>query len=488
MQAALLLGIAAMLAYVSAIIFYLLYPGYVDHIQPTVAAVSWLIMHGAPTYPDWHTQNVYGMLYGSLVYIVNGVFLLLSPTILMSKLPGVMAFVLAVPVFLLALKRICTDRKIIFLLLATFIVAVGSQGFYAYSNRPDSFLILIAALMLLPIPMSSYKGMIVTGLLAGIAAGFKLNAAIYALPTTLILLSAEHNMDRRLRMAGLGLAGALAMLCLPFAFGSASMLNGYLAYLSIASHHGIGRGDMLNSAWYALILAVPMAVLLAIRRPSLTRDDSVFLIGLAVVYLLTFLVACKAGAGPHHFLPFLPAYIYGIALLIKAPATRNIRLPNRVLILFIFVFLAALFGPAVYGETRKNLYLLDRGDTESAKIRDMERLIAAYPHAAVGVGSQAHYTDSEYRVVAIFRGAPLPIDVPAWMDLAFGGVNEGVLTRFITHCRIPAWVMPQGEAFSTPNGYDASMMFSENFRALFYANYALAKSGAYYQAWVCKKS
>ena len=58
-----------------------------------------------------------------------------------------------------------------------------------------------------------------------------------------------------------------------------------------------------------------------------------------------------------------------------------------------------------------------------------------------------HYHDSLYGVLGVFQGAPLRLDIPAWMDLAFAGVPESVAARSIEDCAVRTWVLPLGEPF-----------------------------------------
>jgi hypothetical protein len=75
--------------YVVQITFYVFYPNYNDHVAPTVASIGWLGLHGQALYLDWATGDVYGMLYGPMLYLFNGLFLLAMPTLAMSKISRV---------------------------------------------------------------------------------------------------------------------------------------------------------------------------------------------------------------------------------------------------------------------------------------------------------------------------------------------------------------------------------------------------------------
>ena len=104
-------GLGMVLLWIVGIYDYLLFPGFIDHIEATVAAVSWLAIHGHPIWPNWETGDVYGMLYGPLLYLVIGVFQLIDPSIFMSKLPGLAALLGAVASLWSALRRKKTDGR-----------------------------------------------------------------------------------------------------------------------------------------------------------------------------------------------------------------------------------------------------------------------------------------------------------------------------------------------------------------------------------------
>ena len=82
-----LVGTAATLAvlmivtYGVTVIFYLLYPNYLDHFQPLVASISWEWMHGHVLYPDWTTGDAWISIYGPLLFLINGLPLLIVVSI-----------------------------------------------------------------------------------------------------------------------------------------------------------------------------------------------------------------------------------------------------------------------------------------------------------------------------------------------------------------------------------------------------------------------
>jgi hypothetical protein len=68
-RTAALLAAFAVAVYGVTIGFYLLYPNYFDHLQPSVASISWLWMQGRELYPNWRTDDAYGLVYGPIIFL-----------------------------------------------------------------------------------------------------------------------------------------------------------------------------------------------------------------------------------------------------------------------------------------------------------------------------------------------------------------------------------------------------------------------------------
>ena len=68
------LGVLVIAAYLVTLVNYILYPSYVDHFEPTIASIAWLGKHGHPYYPNWMTDDVYGIAYGPALFLLHGFF------------------------------------------------------------------------------------------------------------------------------------------------------------------------------------------------------------------------------------------------------------------------------------------------------------------------------------------------------------------------------------------------------------------------------
>ena len=71
---------------------YLLYPGYLDHGEPSVALISWRLLDGAPAFLSLDDPLLISNIYGPLTYVVHAVsFWLLGPTIIAGKASSFLA-------------------------------------------------------------------------------------------------------------------------------------------------------------------------------------------------------------------------------------------------------------------------------------------------------------------------------------------------------------------------------------------------------------
>jgi hypothetical protein len=140
---AVLLAVLTVSAYILTVVLYLLYPNYFDHGQPMVASMSWLWMQGHVLYSNWTTGDVYSSVYGPLVFLINGMTLLLNPSIFASKLPGILSLGAALVATSVLFKRTTGSRLTSLFLLASAVMLFVPFGVSAYWNRPEPFLILV---------------------------------------------------------------------------------------------------------------------------------------------------------------------------------------------------------------------------------------------------------------------------------------------------------------------------------------------------------
>ena len=135
-------------------------------------------------------------------------------------------------------------------------------------------------------------------------------------------------------------------------------------------------------------------------------------------------------------------------------------------------------------QTAKYFYQVKVPD-ERDKIAELQNYISSYPDGQIGISDDAHYPSYYYRVLSVWNGHPLRVDFTTWMDLAYAGVDEKYIARFVEGCAVKTWILPVGDPFMKTNGYNSLPIVSENFRRTFFANYRQIQVGNAYQVWRC---
>jgi hypothetical protein len=198
------LAAAVVLVMVWTSVGYLGKTGYLDHVEASIAAVSWWYHTGHPLYPDWNAgEGVYGFQYGPLLFQITAAALRLGPSILVSKLPGFLAFWLACGVVLWTLRPSSVGQAL--LPVAVVILIAGGYWRAAYWVRGDPYLLLLAALALWSWRrLNVTEAAIVIGLLGGLLINLKIHAVLYVLPYAVALLAVPGSPVVRVRTVVIG--------------------------------------------------------------------------------------------------------------------------------------------------------------------------------------------------------------------------------------------------------------------------------------------
>jgi hypothetical protein len=489
-----LLYFAAVLAlivlafYILTILLYVLYPNYVDHAQPTIATISWLGLHGRPVYPNWETDGAYGEIYGPILFLINGIFLLIKPTITMSKLPGVMALLGAVSLNWIVLNRPFYQKKqASFLFLAVFAILFTPFDVEGYWNRPEPFLVLTSVLTLIAaLRLPTRPAAIAVGLLAGVAVGLKLHGFIYAFPAALFILAKTETVRDRIVVALIGITCAIIVAVLPFLSKEASIVD-YFQYLIVFTRHPEFQIGLIKSNLkFSLFLIAPIIAAWFWLRPTIKPAEFWLLVGMGVSMAPAVVIASRDGAGPYYLLPFIPFCLYGTILILEAPITRRTAPQNSIVIGTIgLIVLIFAYGPGCIRDTWRMTRLYLNSSAEREKIAELQTFSELYPKSQMGISDDDHYESTYYRVLSVFQGGSVDVDFSVWMDLAAGGISEDYIIRFIKECSVTSWILPVGEPFTAQNDFLGGPMLSDEFRRVFAANYRLVDIGGAYQVWVC---
>ena len=479
------LGVLVMAVYLMALVNYLFYPNYVDHFEPTVASIAWLGMHGHALYPNWVTDDVYGIVYGPVLFLLHGVFLLIDPTVTASKALGAVSLLVAFGLVFIVIKQKVANNLTSFLLIASLVMLFVRFNRYPYWSRAEPFLILIGALALVAATrLRPLAAGAIIGVLAGLAAGLKLHGFIYVAPTAIMALARVKILRDRAIVAIIGVSCAIIIALLPFCLEEISLV-GYWQYLHLAANHGLSLDLFKDNLFFALVLfaIVLFAIIYGIwfwRRPAINPSELWLLAGLCVSTAIAVVIGSVSGGGPYHLLPFVPVCLYAAVAVSGAPATEVNRMSA-----IIFLLLLLAYSP---GGSRVIIYYYRNFQTEHDKIIELQTYLNAYPDAQIGISDDGHYSDTYYRIFSVLQGHPLHVDFSAWEEMAYGGIPERNIMRFIKRCEIPTWILPLGAPFSKLNLYTNLPMLSDDFRRAFSKNYRLIQIGQAYQVWRCRSS
>lgn len=461
---------------------YLAGTGYLDHVEASIAAVSWWYHTGHPLYPDWGAgQGVYGFQYGPLLFQITAAALRLGPSILVSKLPGFFCFWLACGVVLWTLRPSSVGQAL--LPVAALILIAGGYWRAAYWVRGDPYLLLFAALGLWSWRrLERTAAVIVIGLLGGGLINLKIHSVLYVLPYAVALLAAPGSTAMRVRVVVIGIACGVVAAALPFLDPDVSLV-GYAAFINLALHHGLDRALLLLNIRFSCVLVLPFLFLAWRHIRGEAQPD--MLMGL--VYCLSVFAVCligaKKGAGPTHLIPFLPAFLF-----LLAQAARSVGKPSdeRAKGAVFFLAVAMAYVPS-YASNLVRLHTWSLAADDPAFRQEAARLYAEYPTAVMGASDGAGSGLTEYKMIGVFAGGPLVFDTSTWMDMHGAGVPDEVTERLLVDCRTRFWIIPNsGVPFSQIAAYDPGPLFSDRFRELFQAGYVPVRKGEFYSVWGCR--
>jgi hypothetical protein len=465
---------------------YLIIPYYFDHVEPTVAVSSAILLRGQSLYPDWIAgEGVYGMIYGPVLYFINAMILIANKSILATKFAGVAAAWTALLIMTLNARLIVRDYEITLLAIGcvclVFLRLMPSQ----FWNRPEPFLILLSALSGLALRLPIFKAGFAIGIITGLAVGLKLHGVFYCLPAAAALLERQSSpWMSRVRLAGVIFATAVAAIIAPFLHPAVS-LSRYLAYLEITAQHGFRLDRFIQNIIFLALIMTPGITICFLKRPMLLHEFPLSIPVLITSGIIVAAIGAKNGAGVHHVLPLVPAVTLAtlqIAQLKSQDPSALISRQAGALGFFVAYFVA--FMPFVVDQSLLMGHAIARSSSEWPKIVELEKLYGMHTRAEMGTTDNANYPETYYRVVGVLRGGPVHFEVPFLKDLRGAGLGDDAVRDLLQHCKVAEWILPHaGKPFSQRNGVE---LFSDGVRYAFDNNYRLISSGTYYDVWGCR--
>ena len=482
----------------SIIFFYIVSPGYIDHLQHTVSSIGFAALAGAPIYPPVESQLLYGMLYGPLAFLffavpVDGMLaagLLENPSsavIPVTKLIGAAA-ALAGTYFVWRRSVTPIDSPARKLTVYAFILLFTVCAFspLSISNKPDSFLFLFSAISIFVSARTSniLRSLVIISVLAALGSAMKLHAAIYIIPAGLLLLFLEKSFRKRLAFLALALLiyASLVFLFIDVSAGARE----FYRYIIYASHHGFDPA-LVEANLEITAVATSLLVagyILAGRKP--TAGETCLLAGIAVSFAVAVASGAKVGSGPHHLLPLTPYVVFLLAHIVGAPGSRRHAEGATDSAWTLFTLAALLCHAQPILTTARDIATYY---SVAPAARDLRTLLRRYGDAEIGIGGEGvAYHHYWLKAIQVAHNRRLTIDSGPLMDLQRAGfTTEGYRAR-IKSCATRQWIIPGGEPWSLNSWYDGRPLFSEGFREDFDRHYEKVHTGTAFTVWICRNN
>lgn len=471
-----------MAALLISAVYYVFIPGYFDHIEENIAAAGAFWRHGYPLYHSMDSADRYTLLYGPLPFVLNGWFQSLPIDIFVaSKLPGVLCLVAGFILFaslVIRRKEWSWNKKILLLALYSGIMVYNED--MSYWDRPDSFLIFfaIAALVVVETISSTWKVALLTGILAGLSSAGKIHGAGTLIPLLVYFLEMQKPKNFLGPVLGFGAAYLLAT---GFWFLLPGIdLTNYVSTLREASGHGL-KLDLFLSNVTSLL---PLFAFLVLTR--FYRFLPWTFSALSLMFLLTAIIASKAGAGPYHLLPYVPVFLYFCGL-----AETHVESSSRE---FAHLFAICYFlgiSTQVPKQQKAMIRFWLQQPAILQNVEDLRNLEQSHP----GPKAMAPSDDESYGLMQltpelVSRGGRLFLDGPSVMDFVLGGGHLPEATyQAIAGCEIPEFILPsKGEPWSMTDWYSRQPLYPERLRTVFNAAYEKVDTIGAFSLYRCKQT
>ena len=302
-------AVAAIVAFVAGIglflypliaIWYASDPHFFDNAEPTIVSVAWAYLKGAPLYHAVDSAERYSHIYGPMAFMVHAWALAaLGPSIGVSKWIGAAAGIVSLALIFVTLRRVCSTNRATAL---TGIAAMMLLAFrhYSFWVRPDSLQLFFATLSLFcATGRGSMLAIVIAGLASGVLWNLKITGVLYSLPVLMLIVQRSG-----IRAASIALATGVVVAAAPFFLDGVSISN-YLTWIRLSGQTGVMFSLLVRNLEWAIYLCVPL--LLARSMTTRTACDGRFpSVALGLSILTVAVAASKPGAGPYHFIPFVP--------------------------------------------------------------------------------------------------------------------------------------------------------------------------------------
>jgi hypothetical protein len=437
---------------------------YGDHVEPSVAALSWAVMQGQDAYPPPDAPALYGLPYGPMLYLLNGVVMKIAgPGISASKLLGGVTSVGSLILIAIAARRAHGDSwPRVLSWTAIVYLAFGSAAFWV---RAEPLLMLCSSIAVLSLTLGLVPAAIAMGIAVGVGINLKISAFIYLVPAIVVVLR-KHGSVALAVTAGV----AAIVTALPFIVFDNISATGYLHWVRSTAAHGFRLRALPTALEWATFAAIPLALFARSRQEHLRQMSWL----LVLMIFVSVPLAAKHGTGAYHFLPFVPLVLF-------AAGGKRDSVPARMP--------ALLAASLVLGAFQLSQWMVVTTGLPGSQILSELQRIELTSRGTIAMGYSRNYRLTFFRPQLVFDGHPNVLDGASAMDAAWS--RRPFPRRMIDgmkSCDIDTWVIPAGGApFELPNAYGSAEVFPEEFRAAFLARYQRRESGRWFDVWSCAR-
>lgn len=470
-------------------LYYVVWPGYIDHTEPYIVSVAWAGGDGMGIYPDSQSPLRSAVPYGPLLYQISGFFLrTLGPSIIASKLAGGIALALTMGFLVTALRWQLGSFMRALLYAGIPAIAFILFAPFPFSARADSLILTgVSATLVLSLLRPSGFTAVLLGAVLGCLANLKLHAPIYALPALGYFLGRTPVLRRDLVLIAIAAAVSFAI---PFLSDAVSISN-YVVALRVQARMGLGFGDFLHNLTFAAAIAAPLAWALASAEAPLSRALKSAILGFAAGLAFVTIVAAKPGAGAPHLLPEVVNLVFLLASLTAREPPKRAPSPHATLRACLTLAATLVVLPEAIQVERWVAMQLSDFRRARQEVTEVESILRQHPgeSIAMGYGGEATYPLSHLGVLLAFHGIQPRLVAAALMD--FRAAGEPVLSAStyddLAHCNPRIWLIPHGdEPFSLHSFYDHRLLFPQEFRQSFAAHYGPEENEGYFDLWICR--
>lgn len=457
------IAVALIVLFTAIGVTYLIYPNYIDHAEATMAGLGRVMARGGELYPYPNLFPYHGILYGPALAEIQFIVSLLGlPTLMSSKLPGLLSFIL-LSLILLRLNKVPASRG--------YLLYLFPFGVMLFWDRTEPFILLLVCLALLLDGKHNKKYIpILMGILAGTASALKLHAAVYVFTAYLAVFLVSG-----ISIASLVIFSLVSMLTFATYFLPPNIsFIAFIEYIKFASNHGLSFNLWIQNFTYFIFLTIPLLILW--RGAAQTRKTTRNLILVVGIEFVVTIIAAKPGAGAHHLLPFIPVNAFLIQKMYVDDMTASLT-PIRVLYASLIMSISLTVSGLIWTVSASwNLYQGPR--------KEVAWFQEKYDGLVMGVGDDRSFFYSFLRVDL----ADEQIDYSGYMDLQYAGAGEKEFIAKMSNCNIRNLLIPNfGLPFSMNSYYTGKSLFTEDVLNAFRANYRKNESGKYFSVYSCER-